>query len=187
MTNKRAAFLVASSISLGLLLSSPSFSQTVEAKPASDAFPMMVVDTPHFLSNTMSSNQFEIKSSELALEKDVDAETTDLAKMIIADHKAAGEKLDGLLADNPNKPAAEVELAPKQAKMLAQLEAADGADFKPLYLDIQAQAHMEAIALFRTYAGAGDDQTLVGFAKETLPALETHAAHVDALIKGKGY
>ncbi|MDC9825169.1 DUF4142 domain-containing protein [Devosia sp. ZB163] len=54
--------------------------------------------------------------------------------------------------------------------------------FDTLYLDIQAQAHMEAIALFRTFAGSGDDQTLVGIAKEALPTLETHMAHVKKLI-----
>jgi putative membrane protein len=35
-----------------------------------------------------------------------------------------------------------------------------------------------------TYAGSGDNQTLVGFAKETLPALETHAACVVVLAAG---
>jgi len=47
---------------------------------------------------------------------------------------------------------------------------------------MQAQAHMEAVGLFRTYAGSGDNQTIVGFAKETLPALETHLAHVMMLV-----
>lgn len=166
------------------LMSSAAYSQTVEAKPAGDASPVLVVDTPHFLSQTMSSNQFEIQSSELAKEKSQDKDVLALAEMIIADHTKAGEKLDALLADKPAKPAEPVALSPKHQKMLSQLEAAAGADFDTLYIDIQAQAHMEAIALFRNYAGSGDDQTLVGFAKETLPALETHEAHVMALATG---
>jgi putative membrane protein len=44
---------------------------------------------------------------------------------------------------------------------------------------------MEAVGLFRTYADSGDDQSLVGFAKETLPSLETHLAHVKMLIAGQ--
>lgn len=67
--------------------------------------------------------------------------------------------------------------------MLAQLNAAEGADFDPLYVDMQAQAHMEAVALFRTYAGSGDNAAVVGFAKETLPVLEMHLKHVDMLAK----
>lgn len=170
-------------LSLGLT-STAAYSQAVEAKPAGDASPVMVVDTPHFLSQTLSANQFEIQSSELAKEKSQDEDVLALADMIIADHTKAGEKLDALLADHAAKPSEPVALAPKHEKMLSQLETAEGDDFRTLYIDIQAQAHMEAIALFRTYAGSGDDQTLVGFAKETLPALETHAAHVMALATG---
>jgi putative membrane protein len=66
--------------------------------------------------------------------------------------------------------------------MLDQLQAAKGKDFDTLYLDMQVQAHLEAIALFRTYAGSGDDQTVVGFAKETLPSLETHLSHVKMVV-----
>lgn len=158
----------------------------VEAKPAGDASPMFVVDTPSFLTTVMSSNQFEIESSTLAKEKDQDAMIVELADMIIADHTKAGENLKAVLADDPNKPAVpEAALSPKHQKMLDQLKAAEGADFKALYLDMQSQAHMEAVALFRTYAGSGDDQKIVGFAKETLPALEKHLEHVTAIVLGK--
>jgi putative membrane protein len=73
-------------------------------------------------------------------------------------------------------------LSPKHQEMLDQLSASKGAEFETLYVDMQAQAHMEAVGLFRTYAGSGDDQTLVGFAKETLPNLETHLAHIKMVI-----
>ena len=183
MTNSKTVLAIGTALAL-VLMPVASFAQAVEAKPAGDASAMFVVDTPHFLSQVMSSNQFEIQSSELAKEKDQDAEIVALADMIIADHTAAGEKLDALLADHAEKPAEPAALAPKHEKMLSQLEAAEGAEFKTLYIDMQAQAHMEAIALFRTYAGSGDNAALVGFAKETLPALETHAAHVKALATG---
>jgi len=172
-------------VALSLALSPLAFAQDVLAKPAGDASPVFVVDTPSFLMQTMSANQFEIQSSELAKQKDQEDAINEAADMIIADHKAAGEKLDALLADHPAKPVNTPALSPKHQKMLDQLEAADGADFKALYLDMQVQAHMEAVALFRTYAGSGDDQTLVGFARETLPALETHLAHVTAIVHGE--
>ena len=62
-------------------------------------------------------------------------------------------------------------------------EAAEGSDFQTLYIDMHAQAHREAVALFRTYAGSGDDAAVVAFAKATLPALEMHMTHVTALAK----
>lgn len=183
LTIKRAA--AATAVVFALSYSPVAFAQDVDAKPAGDASPVFVIDTPSFLMQTMSANQFEIQSSELAKEKGQEAAINDAADMIIADHTAAGEKLDALLADHPAKPEGAPALAPKHQKMLDQLDAADEDDFKALYLDMQVQAHMEAVALFRTYAGSGDDQTLVGFARETLPALETHLAHVTAIVQGE--
>ena len=178
--------LAIAGMALALILAPvPSVFAQVEAKPAGDASPVFVVDTPSFLTQTISSNQFEIQSSQLAKEKDQEAAIVEVADMIIADHTKAGEKLEALLADHPAKPTEPAALSPKHQKMLDQLQAAEGADFKALYLDMQVQAHMEAVALFRTYAGSGDDQTLVGFARETLPALETHLAHVTAVVQGK--
>jgi putative membrane protein len=68
--------------------------------------------------------------------------------------------------------------------MISQLEAADAGAFDGLYVDLQTQAHMEAVALFRTYAGSGEDRVIVGFAKETLPVLVSHEQHVKALASG---
>lgn len=182
MTNTPKTIVLAALLMTSLLPATGALAQSVEAKPASDASPMMVIDTPTFLEQATSSNQFEIESSELAKQKDQDATIVSLADMIIADHTAAGEKLDALLADSPNKPAAAAALSPKQEKMLAQLEAAEDDAFATLYVDIQAQAHMEAVALFRTYAGSADDQELAGFAKETLPSLENHLNHVKEVV-----
>ncbi len=102
----------------------------------------------------MSSDQFEIRSSELAGEKSESGEIKELAEMIIADHTKAREKLKATLDSKGAAPPADAPLAPKLQKMVSQLEAASGKDFDTLYLDMQAQAHMEAVGLFRTYAGS---------------------------------
>ena len=176
---KTASFGAALAISLFAATSASA--EPVKAKPAGDASPMMALDTPTFLTVASGSNQFEIDSSKLAKEKGVRGQLQDLADMIIADHTKAGDKLKTTL-EAKGKTAPSPELAPKQKKMMDELQSASGKEFETLYLDIQAQAHMEAVALFRTYAGSGDDQEVVGFAKETLPRLETHMAHVKELI-----
>ncbi|KQR71582.1 hypothetical protein ASG25_21305 [Rhizobium sp. Leaf384] len=163
------------------LSASVSMAKEQTAKPAGDAAAMMTIDRATFVPVVASANTFEIESSKLALDRASDAGIKDAAKMIIADHEKAGEKLKATL-QGKDAPPPEAKLAPKHQKMIDQLQAARGKDFDTLYLDMQAQAHMEAIALFRTYAGSGDDQALVGFAKETLPSLETHMAHVKTLI-----
>jgi putative membrane protein len=164
------------------LLAQPVSAVEIKAKAAGDAAPMMTVDTNSFVKTVVSANEFEVRSSELALKTADNADLKETAKMIIADHKKAGEKLKMLLDAKTIEAPAPAELAPKHQKMMDQLNAAKGKDFDVLYLDMQAQAHMEAVGLFRTYAGSGDNQTIVGFAKETLPALETHLAHVMMLV-----
>ena len=156
--------------------------QDLKPKPAGDASPMMIIDRATFVPVVASSNAFEIRSSEMARDHAADKGIKDAAEMIIADHTKAGEKLKATLGGK-GVALPDDKLAPKHQKMIDQLEAVKGKDFDMVYLDMQAQVHMEAVALFRTYAGSGDDQELVGFAKETLPSLETHLAHVKSLIE----
>lgn len=168
-----------------VLACQPVLAEAVKPKPAGDAAPMMVMDRATFVRVVPSANEFEIKSSELALEKAEASDLKDAAKMIIADHKKAGDKLKAVLKGKGVDLAEPAVLAPKHQKMLDQLQTVSGKDFDTLYLDMQAQAHMEAIGIFRTYAGSGDDQSVVGFAKETLPSLETHMAHVKMMIAAR--
>jgi putative membrane protein len=164
-----------------LLIGSACVAQAESPKPASDAAPMLIVETPAFVKTVMSSSRFEIQSSRLAQEKAANGDVKEFAAMLIADHAKAENKLKALLQPSGDFPT-DTPLAPKHQKMLQQLEAATGQDFEVLYIDMQAQAHMEAVSLFRTYAGSGDKQSIVGFAKETLPRLEMHLGHVKHLV-----
>jgi putative membrane protein len=171
----------AAALAVAVLALQPAYSQEMKAKPASDAAPMMTIDRDTFLKMVGSSNVWEIESSKLAQDNAKAADLKDTANMIVADHQKASDKLKMTL-EGKGGAAPAPELNVKHRKMLDQLQAAKGSDFDMLYLDMQAQAHMEAVASFRTYAGAGDDQELVGFAKDTLPSLETHLGHVKMLI-----
>jgi len=170
-----AALLLLGSVSSGI------GAQAVSAppQPAGEAAPMMVIDTPSFLEVVASSNAFEIRSSQMAAQKAKDPAVKAFAAQMVTDHTRAGEALKSLLGEK--KTALPDEVAPKHAKMLSQLEAANGADFDVLYVDMQTQAHMEAVALFQTYAGSGEDAVIVGFAKQTLPTLVTHEHHIKML------
>lgn len=153
-------------------------------RAAVDAAPMMTIDTATFVKMASGSDQFEIQSSQLAKQKATSPDLKSLADMIIADHTNASQAL-GALLKGKGKALAPAPPAQKQQRMLDQLKAASGKHFDTLYLDTQAQAHMEAVGLFRTYAGSGDDQEIVGFAKQTLPRLETHLGQVKKLIEAQ--
>lgn len=151
--------------------------------PADDAAPMMAIDRDSFIEKAGGSNDWEIRSSELAKTKAAADGVKELAHMLIVDHVAAAAKLKTTLKSKDRvETLPRPVLAPKYALMLRQLQAVTGAEFDALYLGMQLEAHMEAIALFRTYAGSGKDQALVGFARDTLPTLENHLGHVKQLI-----
>lgn len=151
---------------------------TTPPAPGNDA-PVTAVDRQGFLRMVTSANNWEIQSSELAKRKTEDEALRRFADKIVFDHVGAAVKLKTKLETKPQNAETlpPADLLPKHDEMMRQLEAAAaGPAFDALYLDMQTQAHMEAIALFRGYAGAGDDPVLTDFARETLPSLESHLA-----------
>lgn len=180
--------IVAAALTAAVLASGPVFAQTATPAAPADATATMPVDTDTFLRMVLSSNDWEIQSSELAKTKSSNASVVQFADMIIEDHTAAAAKLKETLEKKEEAPEGlpPAALTPKHQSMLQQLGAVtSGADFDKLYIDMQAQAHQEAITLFRGYASSGTDQALVGFAKETLPTLEKHFAEVGKLTGSK--
>lgn len=67
-----------------------------------------------------------------------------------------------------------VPLDAQKVEMLNQLAAADGRQFNRLYGRMQAASHQQALALFTSYAQAGDDPAMRAFAQQTIPHLQMH-------------
>jgi predicted outer membrane protein len=61
-------------------------------------------------------------------------------------------------------------------KMLDELKTKDGRDFDVAYDQLQLKAHQDAVALFESYAKAGDNPDLKKWAAKTLPHLKQHLA-----------
>ena len=144
------------------------------------AAPAMNMDKASFLKLVESSNAFEIQSSQMAEKKARDGDVKEFAKHMIADHTKAGEELKTaakLPAD------AQPMLSPKHAAMLKTLESANEQEFQPLYIEMQAAAHREAVTVFATYAKGGDDEAVKAFAAKTLPTLQMHKMHVMKLVE----
>jgi predicted outer membrane protein len=74
-----------------------------------------------------------------------------------------------------------IPLDARKSAMLNQLASATGSRFDRLYGDMQRQSHREAVALFSSYAQAGQDPAMVNFARQALPHLETHLAEARRL------
>ncbi len=138
------------------------------------------VDPAMFTALAASSNEFEIRSSEMAKRKSAMPQVKAFADRMLKDHNAAKDKLSQVKGGvtPPQAP-----LVPKHAAMLEQLGAASEAEFDALYLDMQLVAHNDAVALFETFAASpGEGDALTKHASEMLPTLRAHRAHLKRLI-----
>lgn len=132
-----------------------------------------------FAATAASSDMFEIRSSELALEKSKSDAVRDFAQMMINDHTAASEALKAAAQqDGVTVPA---EMLEKHATQLQTLQGAPADSFDTSYVEAQVAAHEEALALMQSYADTGDGAALKAHAAKTAPVIQMHHEHVQKL------
>lgn len=129
-----------------------------------------------FISQAASGGLFEVESSELALEQNVDPHLRQIAQMMIDDHSAANDELASI-AQRKGVSVPSV-LQPAHRDLLDQLRNASAADFGARYRDTQIKAHEETIALFEECASSGKDPEIKAFAEKTLTTLRKHLEHL---------
>jgi len=176
----RTAIIMAATASLLAASVSPSFSD--DTQPADPAMSDMKLDKATWTKVVAGANFFEIESSKVALEKSASKDVKAFAQQMIDDHTKAGEKLASVLKGE-GMPLPPRDLSPKQATAMEMLKSAEGKEFDAAYVQVQTDAHVGAVSLFKAYAANPDDAALGAFAKETLPTLEKHLEHVKMLAK----
>ncbi|MEJ1160235.1 DUF4142 domain-containing protein [Prosthecomicrobium sp. N25] len=143
------------------------------------------MDAATFVRMAHSSNMLEIESSRMALQQSKRDDIKAFAQTMVDDHTSAGTKMQQAVAASRAAQATSAggagTMDPKHQAMLKQLTQAQNANFDRAYATLQRSAHQEAVTLFTNYAERGDDQNLVAFAKEMLPALEKHLEAANAL------
>lgn len=176
-------------VAAAALLAAPALAQETPAPaPDTPAATDMKVDTTAFVKQVPSSNAFEIASSRLAEQMAQSPEVKAFAAQMIEDHTKAGEAFEAARAQLDTTASTTIEggtrLLPKEQAMLDELKAAEGQAFDQKYIELQTNAHREAVALFSNYAKSDGDPALMEFAKKTLPTLEQHYRHVQELAAG---
>jgi putative membrane protein len=141
------------------------------------------VASSNFIQKVAMSDQFEIESSKLALQKATDPQIKQFAQQMIDEHSKSSDKLKATLqsAGANMSPPAGVTFDAKHQSLMDKLRKASGKDFDRLYVQIQRDGHKEAVDLFRKYSKEGQETSLKGFAEETLPVIEKHLQHVEGL------
>jgi putative membrane protein len=148
------------------------------APPADLNNPLMA---PGFLAQAGSANEWEIESSQLALQMSTNPGVRNLANVIIADHTAMGQQVAAAAASARLTPPAPGLLPPQQS-MLDQLRAAgSGPSFDMAYQQAQISAHQQAIQLMQNYAASGDVPALRTVASQAIPVMQKHLAMAQSL------
>jgi putative membrane protein len=140
--------------------------------------------TWEFVQKASSSNQFEIDSSKLALQKTSAQNVKDFAQMMIADHTQMGDQMKEALASSGTGFSPAKNLSPEDRKTMDQLTAAPASAFDNLYVQAQSHAHDEAVNMFTNYADNGDNDSIKRFASDSLPVLKKHQNEAHNLSQG---
>lgn len=135
---------------------------------------------PGYMAMAASSDQFEIQSSQMALQMSQNPAIRSFAQMLITDHTRMTQQLvataqsAGLTPPPPT-------LMPEDQQMLDQLRAAPMGTFDVAFRDAQVMAHQKALALHQNYASGGDVPALRTLATGAVPAIQGHLNHAQML------
>ena len=129
---------------------------------------------PAYMETAGSSDQFEIQSSQLAMQMSQNPGVRNMANMLIADHTRSTQMVVAAAQSariTPPPPA----LLPQHQALLDQLRASGmGASFDMAFRDIQIQAHQQALTLHQNYAAQGDVPALRTVAGQIVPVVQNH-------------
>jgi putative membrane protein len=171
---RKLAILLAGAIALAACSNNP----PVPVAPVDLSNPLLA---PGFMAQAASGDQFEIQSSQLALQMSQNAALRNFANMLIADHTRLSQAMAAAAISarlNPPAPA----LLPAQQAMLDQLRASgSGTPFDLAYQQAQIQAHQNALALMQNYAASGDVPALRAAAAQAIPTIQMHLQQAQGL------
>jgi putative membrane protein len=150
------------------------------AAQAVDALP-----DARFVGFAQTVNDFEIKSSQMALAKSSNELVRGYASRAIPEHTAAAQVL------SRNRAEAGVSWAPDdgirrvEADAMAQLNALQGPDFDTAFANAQLQIQTAAVAQYGAYSQNGKSGPLRRYAQEMLPKQQAFLEYARRLAGGR--
>jgi putative membrane protein len=146
--------------------------------------PALAADSAQdFVNKAANGGMFEVDSSKIAEGKVQDQSVKDFAQKMIDDHGAANAKLETIAGEQ--KLTVPKEIDAKQKGDVDTLRNTKDPIDGP-YVQMQRDAHSEAVKLFESYAKDGDNAQLKTFAQETLPTLKMHQEMVEKIASTMG-
>ncbi|PTE07022.1 DUF4142 domain-containing protein [Mesorhizobium helmanticense] len=136
-----------------------------------------------FVDQAAQGGMFEVNSSKVAEGKAQDPTVKDFAQKMVADHGTANAKLVSIAHEQ--KLTVPTELDAKHKRDLDSLQNSSDPVDGP-YVQMQRDAHSDAVNLFETYAKDGDNVQLKAFALETVPTLKMHQEMIEQIASTMG-
>ncbi|MGK7870715.1 DUF4142 domain-containing protein [Falsiroseomonas sp. E2-1-a20] len=131
-----------------------------------------------FVERATIGDNFEIQSSQILLEKSTHPQIREFAQDMITAHTAMSAEMRSMPEATTRQPASGDDRM--QAK-LASLRGYEGDDLNRWYVQMQVEAHREAVTIFESYAENGEVGALKAFAQKHLPAIRMHLQRAEAL------
>jgi putative membrane protein len=136
---------------------------------------------PGFLAQAASGDQFEIQSSQLALQMSQNPAVRNFANTMITDHTRLSQAMAAAAASARLQPPAPT-LLPAQQAALDQLRGtAAGYAFDSAYQQAQISGHQQALTLFQNYVTSGDLPAIRAAASSAIPTIQSHLAMAQGL------
>jgi len=127
-----------------------------------------------FINAAGPSDQFEIQTSQVALQKARSPVVRAYAQHMVDDHTKTTQQLTQLAA---SKGATLSQgLDPTQDRLLAAVRAAGPGSFDRTYLSGQVTGHTATVATFNDEVNNGRDADVKAFAQQNLPTIQQHLA-----------
>jgi putative membrane protein len=137
--------------------------------------------TENFVNTVAISDMFEIQSGQLASEKAENSDVQSFGRQMTEDHTETSEDLKELIKDENIKVELPSKLDDEHQAKLKKLKGLSGIKFDKEYVRMQIDAHQKAVALFESYAAAGENDDLRQWASDTVPALKKHLKEAQSL------
>ncbi|NJL39209.1 MAG: DUF4142 domain-containing protein [Leptolyngbyaceae cyanobacterium RM2_2_4] len=169
------------SMTPGSMPAAPTATPTRPSSPTTlSAAPVSNLDQ-QFILMAAQSNNAEIQTSQLALERAESEEVRQFAQQMIQEHTLANQRLQQLVSEyGVNLPADPGPLNQAIAEQLSQLS---GAEFDRAYMGAQVNAHLRTIALYQTQIQQGQEESLRQYATQLLPAIAEHYEMASSMVQ----
>jgi putative membrane protein len=160
-------------IAVAALLAGPAFAQA--SKDAVKEPAPHTVDLRKYVDDAASADLFEVKASQLALQRSQDPAIREFAQHMVSEHTDSTNKLKVELDKAKVEVQPPTTLPPEKQAMLDKLMNIGMEDFNKMYMRMQIAGHEEALALHSAFAKSGTDNFRI-FARTMTTHVKDHLA-----------